>query len=366
MKKAHNYLLIFLMPALMLGCRQEQTPRPLKFEAYAGNPVLSPGAPGEWDDLFLIGPYVYWHDSLYYMFYTGSNVAGKLAIGLATSTDGFHFTKYAGNPILEADGNGYDAWHVGGAVIIRQACLPPKVSVDVRQDSLWVMYFGSSEVVTYGPGPYIGRATAPELTGPWIRDEKPVLSAGKAGEWDGGYAFPTKIVILENGTYRMYYGGGNDFASLDKYFIGMASSDDGITWKKYNEPATVQHPYADSDPVLTDSKDGEWDDAGIFTAFVYQESGYFTMYYDGFCFINRSQNGHIGFAYSKDGIKWNKYSGNPIYTRQEDPYIANDTVRATFECPWLVFRDTVCLMYYDYGTVLGEISMATARLKKKK
>ncbi|MBE0639324.1 MAG: hypothetical protein IH598_12465, partial [Bacteroidales bacterium] len=171
MNTKRNNLLMFLILALMLGCSQDQTQKPLKFEAYAGNPVLSPGAPGEWDELFLIGPYVYWHDSLYYMFYNGSNVEGKIAIGLSTSSDGFHFTKYDGNPLLAPDGKGYDAWHVGGSVII-------------RQDSLWVMYFGSSEVVTYGPGSYIGRATARELTGPWIKDEKPVLSAGKAGEWD--------------------------------------------------------------------------------------------------------------------------------------------------------------------------------------
>lgn len=350
MKCSLFFILITLALFISIGCHQDETPRPLNFIAYRGNPILSPGAPGEWDDLFLIGPYVYLHDGLYYMFYNGSNVQGKIAVGLATSTDGYNFTKYAANPILSPDGKGYDAWHVGGAVII-------------RQDSLWVMYFGSSELVTYGPGPYIGRATARELTGPWIKDKKPVLSTGKAGEWDGGYAFPTSVVVLEDGTYRMYYSGGIDFVKRDKYFIGMASSDDGITWKKHNDPSTGQRPYADSDPVLTDSKDGEWDDAGVFSAFVYQESGYFKMYYDGFCFKNRDQEGHIGFASSKDGIKWNKYSGNPVYTKQEDPYIAHDGVRANFECPWLVFRDTECLMFYDYGTVKGEISMATAKLK---
>ncbi len=335
----------------MLGCSQDQTPKPLKFAAYEGNPVLSPGESGEWDELFLIGPYVYWHDSLYYMFYNGSNVEGKIAIGVATSPDGFHFTKYANNPVLAPDGKGYDAWHVGGAVII-------------RQDSLWVMYFGASEVVTYGPGPYIGRATARELTGPWIKDEKPVLAAGKAGEWDDGYAFPSSVVILEDNNYRMYYCGGIDFVQHDDRFIGMADSPDGITWKKHNDPKTDHHPFADSDPVITDSKDGEWDDATLFSAFVYRDTGCFRMYYCGGSIINRVSINQLGFASSTDGIQWSKYAGNPVFSIQDDPYVADQTAaRATIECPWLVFRDTVCLMYYDYGTVMGEISVATAKLK---
>lgn len=72
--------------------------------------ILEAGAQGEWD-LYLWGGFAFSvikKDGTYYLYYQGSSdyrteydeTVLWRAIGVATSTDGIHFTKYEGNPIL--------------------------------------------------------------------------------------------------------------------------------------------------------------------------------------------------------------------------------------------------------------------------
>lgn len=345
-------MFVGLMPFLIIGCNQDETPRPLKFQAYDGNPVLSHGAAGEWDDLYVALPYVVIDESIYYLFFMGVQRNNIAAVELAISTDGYCFMKFEGNPLLAPDGTGYDAFGVGAPVVI-------------RQNSLWVMYFNAIETASFGPGKYIGRATATSLTGPWTKDNKPVLTAGRMGEWDDDYLFPGSIIQSDDGVYRMYYSGGADFAGNQHLYLGMAMSTDGINWKKYNNPATTQRPFADSDPVLKTGRPGEWDDQLIWTCHVFSSSIGYEMYYGGFKTTQNIHVGAMGYAFSRDGIVWERYAGNPVYTIDYDRH-ADNLVEITFEGPSLLFLDTLCLMYYDYG-IIGEIrshiGVATARLK---
>jgi predicted GH43/DUF377 family glycosyl hydrolase len=66
------------------------------------NPVLSNGAPGQWDDESVgTGLNCLKIDNTLYMWYTGWNSIGLTKSGLATSTnDGVTWTKYSGNPVL--------------------------------------------------------------------------------------------------------------------------------------------------------------------------------------------------------------------------------------------------------------------------
>jgi beta-fructofuranosidase len=73
--------------------------------------VLGPGAPGEWDGLSVWTGSIIQKDSLYYMLYTGRSHAEQGAvqrIGLARSEDLYHWEKYAGNPVIEADAGYYE------------------------------------------------------------------------------------------------------------------------------------------------------------------------------------------------------------------------------------------------------------------
>jgi hypothetical protein len=191
-----------------------------------------------------------------------------VSIGFATSTDGYTFQKSIKNPVLFPDGDDFAAFSVGAPVII-------------RQDSIWVMFFNAIEAARWGPGAFVGRAVAWDITGPWIKDELPVLTTGTMGEWDAGYISPCIVVRLTDGSLRMYYYGGIDFSTNVMNFIGTAISTDGITWIKYNDPATHDFPFKESDPVLLTGEQNEWDGIHVHEAFICMFPEGYWMYYTG-------------------------------------------------------------------------------------
>lgn len=66
------------------------------------DPVLQPAEKGSWDGSWAHQPRVIKTDENWVMFYRGTQDAngGKMALGLATSEDGIHWNKFAGNPIF--------------------------------------------------------------------------------------------------------------------------------------------------------------------------------------------------------------------------------------------------------------------------
>jgi predicted GH43/DUF377 family glycosyl hydrolase len=345
-------LSILLLLAFLSACGPPTADRrPLKFTAYTHNPVLRPGEPGAWDEPTVLQPSVILHENVFYLFYSGWQKNGQISIGLVTSADGYHFTKYPGNPILKSRDKEFDSYHVAAPLII-------------KDDSGWVMYYNGAETAIYGPGPYIGRATAKELTGPWERMDEPVLMRGHKSEWDGGYVIPSSILKKEDGTYMLYYTGGGNFTDSPVCFIGLATSADGIRWIKYNDPVTPDHPYAGSDPVLMNTKYSKPSHNYPWNAFVIKTSQGFEMYFAYTDDIAGIRKNEIGYATSPDGIHWEKYSGNPVYGPKDDAVIANNKINRVIEFPTLVFTDSLCFMYYDYGMVNNSIGVATAVVKK--
>jgi hypothetical protein len=164
-------------------------------------------------------------------------------------------------------------------------------------------------------------------------------------------------------------------------FIGTAISSDGITWIKYNDPATHDFPFKESDPVLLTGEQNEWDGIHVHEAYICMVPEGYWMYYTGTGILKNTGTDlssdiykcKFGFATSPDGIHWKKYPGNPIYgigddlssgdpTRKEIAAEKNLTNVNEVEGPTLVFIDTICLMYYDYGPEVGEIGVAVSPL----
>ncbi len=343
-----------LLPLMIFACRQNDSPSPLQFKGYENNPVLVPGEPGSWDDLLLLSSFTLkYHDSIY-LFYSAYSKTGSRAIGLATSSDGYHFTKFLGNPILEGDKTGFDAFGVAQAQVL-------------KEDSVWVLFYNAREIAGFSSGPSFGRATATSLTGPWTRSNEPVLTSGSKGEWDADFIYLGPVLRLDDGSYIMYFSGGDDLASQHDFFIGMATSRDGIKWKKHNDTKTTQHPFAESDPVIKTGDPGDWDADCILSDFVKKTAAGFEMYFAGARSIGSSaedsQKGSIGYATSNDGIHWNKHPENPVYRLEDDPYFPDLGKKATIlQNAKLLFQDSTCFMYYDYGNLVGKIGVATAKV----
>lgn len=101
----------------------------------------------------------------------------------------------------------------------------------VADDGTWVVYFQTYEGVS-GPG-HIGRASAPAPEGPWTVDPEPVLTSGPEGAWDARRLAEPQVVVEPDGTWRMWFVG---FDERLVGAIGTATSPDGITWTKAPEP----------------------------------------------------------------------------------------------------------------------------------
>lgn len=354
-KPINSMLILFcLLIVFLSGCGEGEGIHPLKFKAYEHNPVLSPGEPGSWDELFLWNPQIIHHEGVFCLYYLGGNITGRMAVGFATSEDGFHFIKHVGNPVLSPDNIGFDAFTVGPGIVL-------------KNDSSWVMYYNAQDLIAFAPGRHAGRATAVSPEGPWLKSETPVISSGSSGEWDAGFIIPCSVLILNDDTFMMFYSGGNDIALFNEFYIGMATSPDGLIWTKYNDPLTTKHPFAESDPVLTTGQKGDWDDAFVWMANVMKTTDGFTMHYSGAGLPDRKGLKTIGYAESKDGIRWVKYHGNPVYSIEKAMNVKNPENIAFMENPALLYLDTICLMYYEYGGSQLEatkIGMALAAIKK--
>jgi predicted GH43/DUF377 family glycosyl hydrolase len=124
---------------------------------------------------------------------------------------------------------------------------------------------------------------------------------------------------------------GEDVKGYDQ--IGLAMSNDGVNWSKYN-----------GNPVLKLGPSGSWDSGSVIGCSVIFENGMFKMWYGGQTYQYRSgaTSWQIGYATSPDGMHWTKYSGNPVLTNGTiDSW---DGARVSY--PVVLHEKTGYMMYY--------------------
>ena len=116
----------------------------INWTKYPNNPILGYG-PG-WDSTWMSCPSVVMNGSQYAMWYNAQNsVSGLQSIGLATSSDGFSWTKYGQSPVLEPGPSGsWDSQSVQEPNVLRVGA------------SLLMYYIGNN-----GTFDSIGLASAP-------------------------------------------------------------------------------------------------------------------------------------------------------------------------------------------------------------
>lgn len=128
----------------------------------------------------------------------------------------------------------------------------------------------------------------------WKKYEKnPVLSPSP-GDWDVSYISANGAAILWNGKVFYFYQGVDRQGTTN---IGLATSDDGHTFTKLPQP------------VLRPGPMHTWDSADVGDPYVIAKGGILYLYYLG---QNEKLVQRFGVARSEDGIHWEKLLSNPI------------------------------------------------------
>ena len=324
-----------------------QTPIPSPTPSATPSPSPTPAGPfaeyklvlgtggNNWESAFIDQGAVIFHEGQFHMFYNG--ISGWLAhvmVGYATSPDGENWTRMTDEPIFTGEGIDY----TGVSVFV--------TSVVVADDGTWMLYFYTIDTGNFsGPGK-IGRATAVSPFGPFEADPAPVLLPGPEGSWDEHAVLHPSVVKTEDG-YAMYYDGNRgDSAEERDRQIGLAFSEDGATWTKYDIPSTTATIVAESDPIFKPGSSGAWDNDRVMDANVMQTPGGWVMIYVSSHFLTDRQRWDygLGIALSEDGISW---------TRPED----NQFLSTFMDTGWMniylvtaVYHENRTHLYFDVQT----------------
>jgi predicted GH43/DUF377 family glycosyl hydrolase len=294
-----------------------------------GNPVMSGAGDGTWNKHVFFPLVIYNHDSTRYEMWYGASAGPAnnwypYRVGFATSDDGINWEKYI-DPVFETTPGAWDSYGIGGGAVIRENGSyklwylgymddndPGGIGYATSEDGIiWekdtlnnpIMVpsqewesggFGTVHVMPfeqeykmwyagYKDGltqPDIGYASSPDGI-VWVKDtlNNPVLSRGKTGEWDSRYILEPRVYFIDD-VYIMFFVGSNDPNSNNLRQTGMATSSDGIHWKKYNDHSTTSTMYIDSDPVLKPSS-GQWDGNYVQAGTVMLEGDSIRMWYSG-------------------------------------------------------------------------------------
>ena len=184
---------------------------------YAGNPIITPGADGEWDSKGVAHPSVLAVGNEIWIYYTGYNGV-EWSIGLAKSNDGLAFTKYYKNPVLKM-GDVLD-WDSGGVT-------HPSVIAD--GENYYLAYRGWDSDTT-DIHSQIGLCVSKDGYA-WNKlENNPVLMFGKNGEWDENGLLAPRL-WYHDGMYYINYSGKPDDAT-EYSSIGHAYANSIDTWFK--------------------------------------------------------------------------------------------------------------------------------------
>lgn len=342
-------------------------------EKYAGNPVLpSKGPKGAWDENQAFTATIRKFGDTYYLYYTGVDAAdprleggGIGRIGVATSKDGYHFEKYADNPVFDRiDPETGKSLKLQGMSVVQLPDERYALSYTVWDGQRW-------HALEY--------AVASSPLGPFeLGPHNPIITTGHENEFDGIHVHLHNIIRLDDGNYVLLYTGFNpkyhadrltgenalpspdvgdmDFEGGDPEWInvgdqgGLATSEDYTKWEKYP-----------GNPVFRLGERGAWDDQHVRPKGFIKYGEYYYMFYEGAHYNQTEQRDfwfdQDGMARSRDLINWERFPHNPII-----PGGGRDSIVTEWPIP-IETEDGLAVFYWGGGP--GDVAISRAEIPRE-
>jgi predicted GH43/DUF377 family glycosyl hydrolase len=282
---------------------------------YAGNPLLTKGATGSYDQL-KIGPRAILREApnVWKMWYEAVPGGNQSTTAYATSSDGLNWTKYAGNPVMSPS----VTWEGSGGANHEDS--PTAV---LKEDGLYKLWYHGISNTTRA----IGYAESKDGLS-WTKFAgNPVLVPGSAGAWDADSVCEPRVVRV-GAQYFMFY-----THCAGPHGIGLATSADGKSWTKYS-----------GNPVLAPAPGVTWDNQQVSWGEVYYDGQRFFMWYPG---RKTTDTGgfSLGLATSIDGKVWTRSPNNPVMTPPPTPLGKGDDLGVESSPSVIRMGDTMRVYY---------------------
>lgn len=253
-----------------------------------GDLCVETGPPGSWDSAnHQLGDIVF-DGTTYHLYLVGGQTDlawdSAWAVGHWTSTNINGPWDYdPENPVLETEPGQWDSYTI--------------YNIAVRYDgSGFRMWYGAA--ASYPGVGSVGYATSTDgsLWTKYPGNPLPGLVPGASGAWDDSGMAPN-TVLYDGSIYGMWYTAVKYDGSYGTWRLGYASSDDGITWIK------------EDDPVLVGTE--PWESNYVYYPEVVPSGGGFAMWYSA---LVPGLTANSGYATSPDGLHWGKWPSNPVLT----------------------------------------------------
>jgi predicted GH43/DUF377 family glycosyl hydrolase len=257
-----------------------------KWSKYSLNPIITRDDNLALESIGIQTMFVVFKDGKYCMWYDSVNARAVTSICYATSEDGINWKKYDKNPVIKPEKD----WESRGV-------FDCSVIFDNGEYLMW--YSGIDKYSNIK----IGYATSDDGINWQKYDKNPVIKPDSNNHYEEISVLEPSVFIFNNNFYMVYtsYGTG----SMGDSFINIATSEDGINWKKY-----------DKNPVIKPEKD--WESAGVYEPTIYFNNRTIEMLYSGNDGTADGRVVKVGLASSVDGINWVKESKTNLYAYMND------------------------------------------------